>query len=317
MTTETVYHEGEDAVQARAGVKQRTRMTERAISDRIPDSARSFIAAQPMLVIGSVGCNDDVWASVLFGPAGFIQAPDDRSVMVDIAAAQSAAGDPLWENLRCHPQLVGLLVIELASRRRLRINGQLRALSATRWLIDVDTAYANCPKYIQRRHWVAPQVERPSVPATARGGTELESSHLTWIASADTCFVASAHPRQGADASHRGGRPGFVQVLGTRTLRIPDYPGNNFFNTLGNFVSYPHAGLSFIDFERGRLLQLRGQPRILWDVDDAQHQTGGTRRAWQIEVAAWRESVIPCPLDWEFLDYSPYLPTDLNGTGRR
>lgn len=306
MTSDTAFHEGEVAVQERAGVVQRARSNGRVISDRIPDNARAFVAAQPMLVVGSVGRNDDVWASVLFGPAGFVQAPDDRSVAVDIAMPRSAADDPLWENLRNHSP-VGLLIIELLSRRRLRVNGQLHSLSDAHLIIDVDAAYANCPKYIQRRHWVVPWEDAPGAPTTTQCGAELEPSHRAWIASADTCFVASAHPLHGADVSHRGGKPGFIQVVDAHTLRIPDYPGNNLFNTLGNFMSYPHAGMAFVDFERGRLLQLSGQPTILWDVDDVQNATGGTQRYWQFDVSAWRESVVPFRLNWEFLDYSPYL----------
>lgn len=315
MTSDTAYHEGEVAVQARAGVAQRARSNGRVIGDRIPDNARAFIAAQPMLVVGSVGCHDDVWASVLFGPAGFVQALDDRTVVVEISTARSPVDDPLWENLRTHSP-VGLLMIELMSRRRLRVNGQLRALSDTQLILDVDAAYANCPKYIQRRHWVMPPAEASNISVAARGSFDLEPSHRAWIASADTCFVASAHPLHGADVSHRGGKPGFIQVLDTHTLRIPDYPGNNLFNTLGNFMSYPHAGLSFVDFEHGRLLQLSGQPTILWDVDDPQNATGGTQRFWRFDVSAWRESAIPFRLNWEFIDYSPYIPIATSGEGK-
>jgi hypothetical protein len=84
-----------------------------------------------------------------------------------------------------------------------------------------------------------------------------------WIFGADTFFVASAHPEQGVDASHRGGLPGFVQVLDQHRLRIPNFLGNSMFNTLGNFVSYLDAGLVFLDFDRSQVLQLSGRPEIL------------------------------------------------------
>jgi hypothetical protein len=53
--------------------------------------------------------------------------------------------------------------------------------------------------------------------------------------------MASFHPRGGADASHRGGRPGSVRVLDEGRLAFADYPGNNMFNTLGNLIEYPRA----------------------------------------------------------------------------
>ncbi len=128
------------------------------------------------------------------------------------------------------------------------------------------------------------------------------------IAAADTLFVASAHPEHGVDASHRGGHPGFVTIIDNRQLRIPDFAGNSMFNTLGNFVSYPHAGLVFIDFERNRLLQLTGVPEILWERDDPRGETGGTRRFWQLQISAWQELPLPLDLSWEFIDASPHIP---------
>jgi hypothetical protein len=98
-------------------------------------------------------------------------------------------------------------------------------------------------------------------------------------------------------------------VLDDHRLRIPDYIGNSMFNTLGNFMSYPRAGLVFIDFENSRVLQLTGRPEILWELDDPAGETGGTGRFWQFELEAWRDSILPFRLDWEFLDYSPFIPT--------
>ena len=141
----------------------------------------------------------------------------------------------------------------------------------------------------------------------------VDDRQRAWIAAADTLFVASAHPQQGADASHRGGRPGFVQIVADNNLRIPDYSGNSMFNTLGNFESYPRAGLAFLDFERGRLLQLTGRPVIRWDLDDPQQHTGGSGRFWDFEVDRWRESDLPCQLHWEFIDFSPFNPGPLKG----
>jgi len=61
------------------------------------------------------------------------------------------------------------------------------------------------------------------------------------------------------DASHRGGEPGFVQVLDDNHLLWPDYAGNNHFNTLGNLLVDSRVGLLFVDFAGGHLLQLSGR----------------------------------------------------------
>lgn len=215
--------------------------------------------------------------------------------------------DPLWNNINYKSQ-VGLLLIDLTSRRRLRINGVMRQAQAADYVIDVERVYPNCPKYIQRRQWKMPTAATTTSTKRSRRGKQLEAAQQIWIAQADTFFVASAHPEQGVDASHRGGLPGFVQVLDQVRLRIPDYAGNSMFNTLGNFVSYPYAGLVFLDFDSGRVLQLSGRPGILWDLDDPQGNTGGTRRYWEFKLEEWRERELPFRLAWELLDYSPLLP---------
>jgi hypothetical protein len=50
-----------------------------------------------------------------------------------------------------------------------------------------------------------------------------------------------------------------------RRLRWPDYPGNGFFNTLGNLTLDPRAGLVFVDFAAGTLLHVAGRATIIWN----------------------------------------------------
>jgi len=85
------------------------------------------------------------------------------------------------------------------------------------------------------------------------------------------------------------------------------------FNTLGNFASYPHAGVAFVDFERNHVLQLSGRPRVLWDQNDSREETGGTHRLWELEVEVWHESTLPFQQEWEFLEYPPSIPEPNGG----
>ncbi len=174
--------------------------------------------------------------------------------------------------------------------------------------IEVDEAYPNCPKYIQRRHLVADWTDRSSATHPTRNGTTLDPELRELLGGIDTFFVASAHPDRGVDASHRGGEPGFVRVVNGSTLRIPDYPGNSMFNTLGNFEVHPHAGLVVPDFETGRCLQVVGRPEIRWDLADPDNETGGTRRFWDLHVEEWILADMPGALRWESLDRSPHNP---------
>ncbi|MFB3117197.1 MAG: pyridoxamine 5'-phosphate oxidase family protein [Myxococcota bacterium] len=284
----------------------------RAISDTITRGALKFIGEQSMVVLGSVDHDQNVWASVLFGRPGFVTAPDEQSVEFDLSLAGFNPHDPFWTNIE-HDQRVGSLFIDLATRRRLRINGSVSRPSADRLRLDLAVAesYPNCPKYIQRRILTVQELD--GQVSMLRDGDTLREDLQTLIRTADTFFVASAHPQRGVDASHRGGPQGFVDVLDEHTLRIPDYVGNNMFNTLGNFAANPKAGLLFLDFDRGRTLQLIGRPEILWNQDDAEEESGGTRRFWLLHVERWYEMDLPAKVQWEFLDYSPFNPQPSEG----
>jgi predicted pyridoxine 5'-phosphate oxidase superfamily flavin-nucleotide-binding protein len=307
MRIENPFHEGELAVQERANEVEEGHLNGRVIADSIMKGALNFVAQQPMVVLGSVDDKENVWASVLFGPPGFVTDPNDRRVEIDLSRAAINEHDPFWKNIQHNPR-IGALFIELPIRRRLRINGEISRSPADRLLLQVAESFPNCPKYIQRRYVQIETVERSEKAPSTIDGHSLSREQAALIEASDTFFVASAHPRRGVDTSHRGGPPGFVEVVDERTLRIPDYVGNSMFNTLGNFTVNPHAGLVFLDFERNRMLQLIGRTEILWDQQDTERRTGGTQRFWTFVIGTWCESSVPVALRFEFLDYSPYNP---------
>jgi ferredoxin-NADP reductase len=100
------------------------------------------------------------------------------------------------------------------------------------------------------------------------------------------------------DASHRGGEPGFVHVDGDARLVFPDYAGNNHFNTLGNLILDPRAGLLFVDFAAGSLLQLTGRARIDWG-SDAVARFAGARRLVAFDVDEIVDLPAALPLRWD------------------
>ena len=303
----TPYHEGEMAVQRRANEANIAERNGAVIANTIMRGALAFLRQQPMAVLGSQDQEGRLWASLLFGNPGFLDpASDGRSLRILLGEADRQPADPLWRNIATNPQ-IGMLVIELGSRRRIRINGR-SSLHANDILLEVEEAYPNCPKYIQRRHVRRLASVRSSSESDAQQGTALNPDLSALIRRADTFFVATRHPTHGTDASHRGGNPGFVKVLDESTLRIPDYRGNSMFNTLGNLALNPHAGLVFPDFENRRVLQLTGTAEILWDQADTAGESGGTRRFWDFHTEHWLETEFPGSMAWEFLDYSPYNP---------
>jgi len=93
---------------------------------------------------------------------------------------------------------------------------------------------------------------------------------------------------------------------GRIVLTLPDFSGNNLFNTLGNIQAHPRAGLLFVDYTSGDLLQLSGAAQIVWD-GDALRAFAGARRLLRIgvETALWRPLALP--LHWSAPEYAPQL----------
>jgi predicted pyridoxine 5'-phosphate oxidase superfamily flavin-nucleotide-binding protein len=303
MPEKEVYHEGEIAVQERAGERELALRNGAMITTTVRGTAHDFLAHQRTVAVATHDDEGQLWATLWFGLTGFVKTVDGR--VVTIAPPPRVELDPVQANLRVGRDL-GMLAIELGSRRRLRINGHIDMLSDDRIDVVVRESFPNCPKYIQRRHLVEDTEGFPSPPPAS--GSSLDEPRRALIQQTDTLFVASRHPRRGADASHRGGEPGFVHVLDDHTLRIPDYPGNSMFQTLGNLAIEPRAGLVMIDFAHGRLLSLTGIASLSFGVEPVGHPTGGTARTWEFSVARWVEYDVPAARRWKWIDSSPFNP---------
>ncbi|MFF0634878.1 pyridoxamine 5'-phosphate oxidase family protein [Nocardia sp. NPDC004151] len=291
------YHAGELAVQRRLGQADTAQRVGRMIRPDIPAAAAQFLAEQPMIVLAAADDAGRMWASQLAGAPGFVHAAGERSIEVE---AMPVAGDPLAESL-CGTRHVGMIALQPQTRRRMRVNGVI-APTATGLRIDTEQVYSNCPKYISRRgveEWVAggaPEVRR---------GTELAAAQQELIARADTFFVASADADGHADASHRGGNPGFLQVLSPNRLRWPDYRGNSMFMTLGNIAVDARCGLLVPDWRTGTTLQLTGTAEITWDEAVF---TPGAQCAIDFTVTEVVEISGATPLRWTDPELSPVNP---------
>ncbi|MEU8901732.1 pyridoxamine 5'-phosphate oxidase family protein [Nocardia sp. NPDC048505] len=251
------FHAGELAVQARMGQAHIAARVGRMIQAEIPEVAADFLAAQPMVVLAAADRAGRMWASQLAGPPGFAHAVDDETLAL---TAELAPRDPLREALDGSAR-VGMIALQPQRRRRIRFNGRSDAAPGG-LRITTDQVYANCPKYISRRQLTA---YRPAEAAPIRRGPELDAAQQALITAADAFFVASADAAGHADASHRGGNPGFLRVLSPTRLRWPDYAGNSMFMTLGNLAVDPRCGLLVPDWASGVLLQLTGTAELNWE----------------------------------------------------
>ncbi len=293
----TLFHAGEISVQRRMGQGQIAERVARMVRPEIPGAAADFLTEQPMVVISAADDSDRLWAGLITGPPGFVHAEDARTVVID---ALPAPGDPLAEILT-HPHRVGMIAVEPATRRRMRINGTAEPVGSG-LRVHTDQVYSNCPKYISRRHIEEVQVGT-GVPTVHRA-TQIDARTRGLITGADTFFIGSADPQGNTDASHRGGNPGFLQVISPTRLRWPDYRGNSMFMTLGNIETNPHCGLLIPDWRTGSTVALTGTARIDWAHDD----TAGAQCFIDFTVTELVELTAANPLRWGAAELSPANP---------
>lgn len=305
------FHTGEQALQARVGVQaQMAQIGPRVMRDHMPEQHREFFGLLPFVVAGSVDAHSQPWASVLAGAPGFMHSPDPTHLHI---RAQPLPHDPLQHTLH-EGAAIGLLGMQPHTRRRNRLNGTAH-LQDDGLLVKVGQSFGNCPKYIQAREsaWA------PAAPAgqVVYQGPGLHDAARELIQAADTFFIATAHPdaaaardpRHGVDVSHRGGAPGFVKVEAQR-LTVPDFVGNQFFNTLGNIAVHPLAGLLFVDFERGDRLYLAARASVVWDGAELA-AFAGAQRLLRLDITQVVHVQGGLPLRWGPAERSPHLA----GTG--
>ncbi|TVZ95132.1 MULTISPECIES: pyridoxamine 5'-phosphate oxidase family protein [unclassified Streptomyces] len=313
----SVYHAGSRALQDLVGVRDRAEHVGRSLGQDIKPVAAAFLELQPLLVVGAADPGTGrVWASALTGAPGFVRATGPRQMSVTTDAGQDgrpegARGtarattcdpypnddltDPLTTALRMPGAAIGTIALDPRTRRRMRLNGRLRP-TARGFAVEADQVFSNCPKYIQRREGFETVDRTPGEP---RRSGELGVQQQEFVEAADTFFLATVHPG-GADVSHRGGNPGFVRVRSPRELSWPDYSGNAMFLTLGNLRTDPRAGLLFLDWTTGTVLQLTGEAHTEFTAD------GG--RTVRFTVAEAIETPAALPLRWSAPEYSPANP---------
>lgn len=310
------FHIGEQQMQNRAGKdEQMDAIGRRAIRSFMPQQHREFFKKLPFVVVGSADANEQLWASILPGSPGFVQSPSPNELSIQSSVIK---GDPLQGSLTKGARL-GLLGIEVPTRRRNRVNARISHISGQQLSLEIEQSFGNCPQYIQTRdiHFIRAPDEPFDAPR-AEYFERLDQQAKTVINHADTFFVASSagdigynkdEQTLGVDVSHRGGMPGFVEVNDNDPfadiLTIPDYAGNNFFNTLGNFLVNPKAGLLFADFATGDLLMLTGTVTVLMKDDPRVVAFKGAELGWQFTLSKGIRLRNALPFRASFNEYSP------------
>jgi predicted pyridoxine 5'-phosphate oxidase superfamily flavin-nucleotide-binding protein len=260
------FHPAELALQERFGHRQtldvRARRTVRGV---LIEQHRQFYAQLPFILVGSVDATGQPWASMLAGHPGFVHSPDAEHLRFDGVPID---GDPVKDGLALGAP-VGVLGVQPSTRRRNRISGRVSAVDERGFTVEVVQSYGNCPQYIQSR--VLDFLDSLELNHEIIRADRLNQADRALLERSDTFYIATVNPNSadgvasGADVSHRGGRPGFVRIDDNQTITTPDFLGNFMFNTLGNLMVEPRAGLLFADFNTGDLLFAAARAEIIWD----------------------------------------------------
>jgi uncharacterized protein len=303
------FHAGEQAVQTRIGVRDRIeKMGQNVVRDFMPEQHREFFEAQPFMIVGSADADGAVWASLLLGEPGFVRAPSPRRLRIE---AVPLPGDPLSQSLRPGAPL-GMLGIELATRRRNRVNGAIDRVEGDVVEFAVDQSFGNCKQYIQARSGSFARRGQRAAPSIEAEILSSEARQL--LAKTDTTFIATSsleatrRGNEGLDVSHRGGLPGFIvaeEAGGATSLTLPDYYGNFMFNTFGNLEVNPRAGLLALDFESGSVLSLSGRAAVVWEGPEVEAVAQAERLLkFRVEQGRLWKGVL---LGWSPAEWSSHL----------
>ena len=307
MSDSSPWHPGEMEAQMRAGSRERMQeIGSRAIHPALSDQQRHFFAQLPLVMAAAEDADGRLWATALSAEPGFIQAPDPATLIVNSGPNHL---DPLAGALVPGSD-IGLLGIDFSNRRRNRVNATVTAVTHQHLELSIKQAFGNCPKYIQIR-----QRKQDTNPekSDATDFSGIDSALAGFLQRSDTCFIASLfhddnrQANRGIDISHRGGRPGFVVVADEQTLLIPDYAGNNYFNTVGNLMRESRAALLFFNFSRGHLVHLSGECEVVWSEDEA-IPFDDVQRMLRFRLQRGRVVRNGLPFSYGAADFSPFNP---------
>ena len=197
------WHAGERLLQEHAGVARMAQIGPRCCATTCRISTAIY-AQLPLLLAGAGGSGGRPRAGALEGePACLVARPQ--------GVARRPCRTPTILAAGLGPgKALGLLGIELQTRRRNRVNGLVSAWDGKRFEVTVGQFFGNCPQYIQTREWHF-RARPPALSPAARGNRRAGRRGRRVDPTVGHVFVASADTPEGGrqvDISHRGGRPG-------------------------------------------------------------------------------------------------------------
>ena len=159
-----------------------------------------------------------------------------------------------------------------------------------------DIAFTSSVKAIQTE-----KGSRASYARMEQGGgweTVVTPELQAFLAELDMFYLGTANAEGQPYIQYRGGSPGFLRVVDSKTLGFGDFAGNRQYITLGNIAENPKAFIFLMDYARSRRIKLWGKLRIVEGDHELLEKLrddsypGKVERAMLFEIEAWD---VNCP----------------------
>lgn len=96
-------------------------------------------------------------------------------------------------------------------------------------------------------------------------GDRLDEQSALFLATRDHFFLATISETGWPYVQHRGGPPGFVQVLDESTFAFADFRGNRQYVSIGNLANNNRGALIFMDYPRRARLKIHARLEAIED----------------------------------------------------
>jgi uncharacterized protein len=124
-----------------------------------------------------------------------------------------------------------------------------------------DVAFTPSVQSVQERKGSRPAYARME----QRGGwqSRITPDLAQFIAAQTSVFLATTNADGQPYIQHRGGPPGFLQVLDDKTIAFADFAGNRQYITQGNLGDNPKVHLFLIDYAHRQRVKIWGEARVV------------------------------------------------------
>ncbi|HEY1035355.1 MAG TPA: pyridoxamine 5'-phosphate oxidase family protein [Pseudoxanthomonas sp.] len=154
-----------------------------------------------------------------------------------------------------------------------------------------NIAFTPAVREIQARDGSRAQYARAFESGDEVRNAEFGPDEVAFIRAQRSFYMATVSETGWPYVQHRGGSPGFLQVLDARTLSFKDLPGNRQFISVGNLARDDRVAMILMDYAHRHRMKLLGRLSVYESAD-----TGRTEREMRIHVEAF---------DWNCPKYIP------------